>query len=238
MNAIKSHTILSVRPKLVCFDADDTLWYNEEYYQEAEERFCSLMSDYCPRDQAGRILYATEMGNLDLLGYGSKSFTLSMIEAALELTDNQLSNSLLKELIALGKANIAPPMKLLPGAKDTLQQLAPHYRLALATKGDLRDQERKLERSGLAAFFAYVSIVSEKNSSSYQKIFADLSLAPIEFLMVGNSFKSDILPVLELGGQAVYIPSAVLWAHEHSEPIEHPLLKTIEHIEQLLKILL
>ena len=238
MNVKIPHTILSVRPKVICFDADDTLWYNEEYYQEAEERFCALLSDYCPHDQAKQRLYRTEMGNLDLLGYGSKSFTLSMIETALELTDNRLSNSLLKELIALGKANIAPPMELLPGAKDTLQQLAPKYRLALATKGDLRDQERKLVRSGLAPFFEYVSIVSEKTSSSYQKILSDLSLAPIEFLMVGNSFKSDILPVLELGGQAVYIPSAVLWEHEHSEPIEHPLLKTIEHIEQLLKILL
>ena len=229
---------MKIHPKLVCFDADDTLWHNEEYYQEAEERFCTLLSGYFPHDQAKQILYATEMGNLDLLGYGSKSFTISMIEAALELTDNRLSNSLLKELIALGKANIVPPMELLPGVKNTLQQLVPHYRLALATKGDLRDQERKLERSGLALFFEYVSIVSEKNRSSYQKILADLSLAPIEFLMVGNSFKSDILPVLELGGQAVYIPSAVLWVHEHSEPIEHPLLKTIEHVEQLLKILL
>ena len=185
-----------------------------------------------------QVLYETEMRNLDLLGYGSKSFTISMIEAALELTQNQLPNTLLNDLITLGKENIAPPMVVLSGVRETLQKLAPHYRLALATKGDLLDQERKLRRSGLAPFFEYVSIVSEKNPQAYRKILKDLSLSPPEFMMIGNSFKSDILPVLEIGAQAIYIPSAVLWIHERTEPIEHNMLKTIEHIEQLSEILL
>ena len=238
MKTTQSDTFLSVRPKVICFDADDTLWRNEEYYQAAEEQFCTLLGDYCSHDHAKQTLYQTEMRNLELLGYGSKSFTLSMIEAALELTSDLLPVPLLKDLIALGKDNIAPPMELLPQVRETLLQLAPHYRLALATKGDLRDQERKLERSGLAPFFAYVSIVSEKNSHAYTKILNDLSLSPIDFLMVGNSFKSDILPVLELGGQAVYIPSSVLWVYEHLEPVEHPLLKTIDYIGQLIEIVL
>ena len=231
-------SFLSVRPKVLCFDADDTLWRNEEYYQEAEERFCFLLSDFCPHDFSKRVLYDAEMRNLELLGYGTKSFTISMIEAALELTQNQMSNTLLKELLHLGKENIAPPMELLSGAKETLQKLSPHYRLALATKGDLLDQERKLERSGLAPYFEYVSIVSEKKLSAYRKILKDLSLFPHEFLMIGNSFKSDILPVLEMGAQAIYIPSSVLWVHEHTEPIDHPMLHTIQHIEQLSEILL
>jgi len=238
MTTMQPHSFFSVRPTVICFDADDTLWRNEEYYQAAEERFCSLLSDFSPHDKSMQVLYETEMRNLDLLGYGSKSFTISMIEAALELTQNQLPNTLLNDLITLGKENIAPPMVVLSGVRETLQKLAPHYRLALATKGDLLDQERKLRRSGLAPFFEYVSIVSEKNPQAYRKILKDLSLSPPEFMMIGNSFKSDILPVLEIGAQAIYIPSAVLWIHERTEPIEHNMLKTIEHIEQLSEILL
>lgn len=238
MKTMQSQSFLSVRPKVVCFDADDTLWRNEEYYQAAEEHFCHLLGGYCAHDTAKQALYETEIRNLDLLGYGSKSFTLSMIETALELTQGQLPNSILKDLIGLGKENIAPPMELLPRVKETLQKLAPHYRLALSTKGDLRDQERKLQRSGLTPFFEYISIVSEKNCASYQKLVKELSLSPPDFLMVGNSFKSDILPVLEIGAQAVYIPSSVLWVHEQVEPIEHAMLQTITYIEQLQEILL
>ena len=238
MNSLPSHTFRSVRPEVVCFDADDTLWRNEEYYQAAEQRFCYLLSHYCPYTEAQQALYKTEISNLDLLGYGSKSFTISMIETALELTQNQLPNTLLNELIDMGKSTIAPPLELLPNVVETLHQLAPRYRLALATKGDLRDQERKLERSGLSSFFEYISIVSEKNCRSYTKIIKDLSLSPVEFLMVGNSFKSDILPVLEIGAQAVFIPSQVLWVHEQLEPFEHEMLQTINHIQQLTEILL
>jgi putative hydrolase of the HAD superfamily len=239
MDAPLPRTFLSTRPKVICFDADDTLWRNEEYYQQAEQRFCQLLSEYCAdAEVAQQVLYETEMRNLELFGYGSKSFTLSMIEAALELSHDRLPNALLKKLIQLGKENIAPPMELLPNVVETLTALAPRYRLALATKGDLRDQERKIERSGLAPFFTHISIVSEKNIKSYQKIIKELSILPIEFLMVGNSFKSDIWPVLNLGAHAIYIPSSVLWVHERSEPVEHNLLQTISHIEQLLDILL
>ena len=235
---MQSPTFLSVRPLVVCFDADDTLWRNEEYYQQAEQRFSNLLTHYCAPEKARESLYEMEMRNLDLLGYGSKSFTLSMIETALELSRDQLPNTLLRDLIQLGKENIAPPMVLLPQAQETLEKLAPHYRLALATKGDLRDQERKLARSGLAPLFEYVSIVSEKSTFSYQKIITDLAIPPAAFLMVGNSFKSDILPVIEIGAQAVYVPSSVLWVHEVVEPFEHAMLRTLSHIEQLLEILL
>jgi putative hydrolase of the HAD superfamily len=238
MNTNLSHTFLSVSPKVVCFDADDTLWRNEEYYQKAEQRFSHLMSDYCAHEHAQKVLYDWEMRNLDLLGYGTKSFIISMIEAALEITQPQLPNKILSDLVTLGKESIAPPMVLLPDVPEVLRKLAPHYRLALATKGDLRDQERKLERSGLTPFFEYIAIVSEKNVRSYQKILKDLAISPTEFLMVGNSFKSDILPVLEIGASAIYIPSSVLWVHEHVEPFEHIMLKTIQHIGQLPEILL
>jgi len=227
-----------MKPKVICFDADDTLWRNEEYYRAAEQTFCDLLTMYAPPTLSKKVLYDTEIRNLDLLGYGSKAFTISMVEAALEITQDRLPTSILKDLIALGKENIAPPMELLPQVIETLEVLAPHYRLALATKGDLRDQERKLHRSGLRPYFNHISIVSEKNRYCYQKILDECSLSPLEFMMVGNSFKSDILPVLELGAQAVYIPSAVLWIHEEVEPIEHPLLHTIEHIGALTKILL
>ncbi|MCL2502649.1 MAG: HAD family hydrolase [Bacteroidales bacterium] len=235
---MQPHSFLSLCPQVICFDADDTLWLNEKYYQAAEEQFCRLLSDYRAHEDAKQTLYEAEMRNLDLLGYGSKSFTISMIEAALEITQSQLPNTLLKEFIDLGKSVIAPPMELLPNVRETLEKLAPHYRLALATKGDLRDQERKLQRSGLCCFFEYVSILSEKNRQAYEKILKDLSLTPPEFMMIGNSFKSDILPVLEIGAQAVYIPSAILWVHEYVEPVEHAMLKTIEHIGQLPELLL
>ena len=231
-------TFLSIRPKVICFDADDTLWKNDEYYQSAEYAFSNLLLDYCAQEKSLNTLYDWEMRNLDLLGYGAKSFTISMIEAALEITQSQLPASILTHLITIGKENSAPPMELYPMIAETLSKLTPHYRLALATKGDLLDQERKLERSGLAPFFEYVSISSKKNKDVYAKIMKNLSLMPMEFMMVGNSFKSDILPVLQLGAQAVYIPSSVLWVHEQAEPIEHPLLKTVEHIEQLLSLLL
>ena len=221
------------RPKVICFDADDTLWHNEEYYQEAEQRFCELLSDYGAKQDLFSALFAQEMQNMDLLGYGSKAFTISMIEAALKLTQDQLPISLLKQLIALGKENIAPPMVLFPQAETCLQQLRPHFRLALATKGDLRDQERKLERSGLAHYFEDVFIVSEKDTKAYQKIIHRLGISTAEFMMVGNSFKSDILPVLAIGGRAVYIPSAVLWLHEQVEITEHPDLHTLTRLDQL-----
>ena len=218
---------------MVCFDADDTLWHNEEYYQQAEQRFCELMSDYGAKQDLFSALFAQEMQNMDLLGYGSKAFTISMIEAALRLTQDQLPNQLLKQLIALGKGCIAPPMVLLPQTEACLQQLQPHFRLALASKGDLHDQERKVERSGLGPYFEEVFIVSEKDTKAYQKIMQRLGVSASEFMMVGNSFKSDILPVLALGGRAVYIPSAVLWLHEQVEITEHSNLHTLTCIDQI-----
>ena len=222
-----------MKPLVVCFDADDTLWHNEEYYQEAEQRFCQLMSDYGAKPYLLSALFDQEMQNLELLGYGSKAFTISMIEAALKITRDQLPNSLLKQLIALGKDNVAPPMRLFPQAQACLQALQPHFRLALATKGDLRDQERKLERSGLGSYFEDIFIVSEKDTRAYQKMIRRLGIAAEEFIMVGNSFKSDILPVLAIGGRAVYIPSAVLWLHEQVEITEHPNLHTLNNLDQL-----
>ena len=191
------------------------------------------MSDYGAKQDLLSALFDQEMQNMDLLGYGSKAFTISMIEAALKLTQDQLSNNLLKQLITLGKENIAPPMLLFPQAEACLQGLQPHFRLALATKGDLRDQERKLARSGLAPYFEEVFIVSEKDGAAYQKIMQRLRVSANEFMMVGNSFKSDILPVLALGGRAVYIPSAVLWLHEQVEITEHPNLQTLNSLEQI-----
>lgn len=216
--------------KLIAFDADDTLWINEYHYRTAEIRFCEIMKRYADEETANSMLLQREKMNLPLLGYGSKPFIISLIETGIELSGGNISNDEILQLIEIGKETIGRPIELMPEVEDVLSHLSTKYPLILATKGDLKEQESKIERSGLERYFTAVEILSEKNRESYNRIINKHSIKPENFLMVGNSFKSDILPVLEIGGNAIYIPSEIIWAHEVVEEIDHPRLKRAKRL--------
>jgi len=224
--------------KLIAFDADDTLWVNELNYRNAEAKFTTLMAPYTTAEKAIEVLFRIEIANLPLLGYGSKPFIISLIESGIELSGGRLSNNEILQLIAIGKQTMERPMSVYPDVEDILSSLSEKYPLILATKGDLKEQESKIERSGLKKYFAEVEIMSEKNPESYLKIIKAHNIFPEEFLMVGNSFKSDILPVLEIGGRAIYIPCEYTWAHEAAEEIEHPNLVKISAIKDVKTVIL
>ena len=199
------------------FDADDTLWHNENIFERVHERYYELLSRHHDAATVKESLYRTEMRNLELYGYGIKGFMLSSIETAIELTDGRFSPAEVREVLALGREMLNHPVELLDGAREALECLAPSFRLVLITKGDLRDQERKLRKSGVAGLFRAVEIVSEKDAGTYAAILGRHGIEPASFLMVGNSLRSDIVPVLELGGAGVHIPYRITWEHEHAE---------------------
>jgi putative hydrolase of the HAD superfamily len=207
------------REYVIGFDADDTLWHNETIFENVHVRFRALLARYHDAATVDRTLFATEMRNLELYGYGVKGFTLSATETAIQLTQGKISAEEIRQILELGREMLAHPVELLVGVKETLAALAPTHRLLVITKGDLRDQERKLRKSGLADFFRHVEIVSEKDERSYEEIFRRHAIVPKDFLMVGNSLKSDIVPVLALGGSAAYVPYHLTWAHEHVENV-------------------
>lgn len=200
--------------KVIAFDADDTLWVNEPYFREAEDKFCELLEDYLPHHTIQKELYKTEMDNLELYGYGVKSFMLSMIETISRITDNSADSKLIDKAIELGRDLLNKPIELLDGVETVLQQLNGDYRLVMATKGDLMDQERKLNKSGLAKHFHHIEIMSDKKLSDYKKLLKHLDCKPEHFLMIGNSIKSDVIPVLKLGGHAIHVPYHTTWAYE------------------------
>ena len=199
------------------FDADDTLWHNETIFEEYHRRFQTLLARYHEPATVERALYATEMRNLDLFGYGVKSFALSSIETAIELTGGAIPADELRALVQMAKDMLAHPVEMLDGATETVAALAANYRLIVITKGDLRHQERKFQRSGLSALVPHCDVVSEKDDATYARVLARHGIAAEDFLMVGNSMRSDILPVLALGGHAAYIPYPLVWAHEESD---------------------
>jgi putative hydrolase of the HAD superfamily len=203
--------------RCIGFDADDTLWHNENIFERVQERYFELLSRYHDAATVKKALEVTESRNLELYGYGIKGFMLSAIETAIELTDGKVSPAEVRELLALGRKMLEHPVELLDGAREALEALAPRHRLILITKGDLRDQERKLSKSGIAGLFNGVEIVSEKNSDTYERIFLRHGVEPSRFLMVGNSIKSDILPVLALGGSGVHVPYRITWGLEQAE---------------------
>lgn len=202
------------------FDADDTLWHNETLYHTTQEKFRTLLAPYHDAEWIDRKLYETEMRNLQRFGYGIKGFTLSMIETAIELTEGRVQAAEIQQIIGFAKEMMAAPVELLPCVRQTLTALAGRYSLLLITKGDLFDQETKLARSGLAAHFDAVEVVSEKHVDAYAAVLGKHGVQPGQFLMVGNSVRSDILPVLALGAQAVHIPYHITWQHEEAEPHE------------------
>ena len=224
--------------KVIAFDADDTLWVNEPYFREVEDRFCALMEDYLPMHSSAKELFKVEMQNLELYGYGIKAFMLSMIETISVITESKGSLKLVEETIKLGKEMLEKPIELLEGVEDTLKALKGKYRLVVATKGDLMDQERKLRKSGLEEYFHHIEIMSEKRTADYQKLIKHLDIKPGEFMMIGNSVKSDILPVLELGGWGVHVPYHTTWAHELVDvEIENEQFKQVEKLDDVFRFL-
>jgi len=225
--------------KVIAFDADDTLWVNEPYFREAEEKFCSLLEDYMPHHSISQELFKTEMQNLALYGYGVKGFMLSMIETAMRVSGNTVPHSIIEKAIQYGKDLLGKPIELLDGMEEALHLLKKKYRLVVATKGDLLDQERKLKKSGLEHYFHHIEIMSDKQETDYQKLIRHLDINPEEFLMIGNSLKSDIMPVLAIGGHAVHIPYHTTWAHEKVEhSIDHLNFRQAETIKDILPDLL
>ncbi|MBL0335340.1 MAG: HAD family hydrolase [Chitinophagaceae bacterium] len=224
--------------RVIAFDADDTLWVNEPYFLEVEKKFGDLLEDFIPRHNASQELYKTEMQNLPLYGYGVKGFMLCMIETVIRVTSHAASPQVIQKVIQYGQELLNKPIDLLDGVEDVLTALSDNYRLVIATKGDLLDQERKLEKSGLTKYFHHIEIMSEKQPKDYMKLIKHLDCQPDEFLMLGNSIKSDCLPVLELGGHAVHIPYHTTWAHEKvDQSLVHPRFVQIKTIRDILPLL-
>ena len=224
---------------IIAFDADDTLWENESYYKKAEQKLTNLLAEYRVSEFLVEELLKTETRNIATYGYGIKSFTLSMIETAIELTEGKIAAGQIQKIVGFGKEMIATDVVLLKGVREMVQTLSSAHTLMIITKGDLFDQERKVARSGLGDFFKYVEIVSEKTSETYEEILAKYDIAPHCFLMIGNSLKSDVLPVVEIGGQAVYIPNSTTWVHEmvSEEESRKNSYHELEHLGQLPRLL-
>jgi len=203
---------------VIGFDADDTLWVNETYFREVEDKFANILEDYEVNDRAVQELFKVEIRNLGRYGYGVKGFVLSMIECALDLSNHTLPQTSISEIINLGKEMIEYPIELLPDVVDVISRLKDEYRLIVVTKGDLLDQERKLQRSEIAHYFHHLEIVHEKEEANYSRLLRQQDIDPKEFLMVGNSLKSDVLPVVGIGAQAIHIPFHTTWQHEEAEP--------------------
>ncbi len=220
------------RFEVIAFDADDTLWHNERLYVSAQARFKELLAHYHSPEWIDERLFQAEMRNLPHFGYGIKAFALSMIETAGDLTEGRISGHDIQAIIDAAKEMLAAEVELLEHVAETIARLADTYALMLITKGDLRDQETKIARSGLGPHFRHVEIVSDKSPESYSRLLKRHAIAPERFLMVGNSLRSDILPVLALGASAVYVPYRLTWAHEVAEPpsAEQPGYYELEHL--------
>lgn len=220
---------------VIAFDADDTLWVNEPYFRETEDKFAALLEDFMPRHSLIVELYKTEIANLSLYGFGIKGFMLSMIETALRVTMGKNDPKVVEMIIELGQEMLNKPVELLDGVEEVLKALHGKYKLVVATKGDLLDQQRKLTKSGLDHYFHHIEIMSDKQEKDYQKLLKHLDCNPESFLMLGNSLKSDVLPVLNIGGHAVHIPYHTTWVHESIDhTIEHPNFYEMESLSEVL----
>ena len=223
---------------MIAFDADDTLWVNEPYFQNTEKKFCVLLEEFMPQHTVSRELLKIEIENLAIYGYGIKGYILSMIEAALKITDGNIPVQVIQTIISYGKELLDEPIELLDGVQDVLDALQAHYRIVVATKGDLLDQERKLRKSGLSHYFHHIEIMSEEKEADYLKLLKHLDIRPEEFLMIGNSLKSDVIPVLNIGGRAIHIPYHTTWAHEQVETtLEHQNFRHAELLKDVLGLL-
>lgn len=218
----------------VAFDADDTLWHNEHLFQDTQKKLEAIVQRYRPGEDIHDALFAVEMRNLELFGYGIKGFTLSMVEAAIQLTEERITAQEVHEIVQLGKHMMQAPVDLLDGVEETLAAVCGRYRVILITKGDIVDQTSKIERSGLADRFEQVEIVPRKDAAIYRTIFERHGIEPSHTVMVGNSMPSDVLPMLELGGHGVHVPYALLWAHEaHDADPESERFHRLERLDEL-----
>ncbi|MCT4578289.1 HAD family hydrolase [Donghicola sp.] len=228
-----AHTVTTL-----AFDADDTLWHNERHFRMSEERFADLLKDYADPDHLAERLLAAEKKNVGHYGFGVKGFVLSMIETAIEVTDERVPARVIKELIASGQDLLSYPIELMPGAGEVVEQMAGHYKLIVITKGDLLDQERKLAQSGLGEMFDGVEIVSDKTAAMYEQLFVKWSNGSSGAMMIGNSMKSDVIPAIEAGAWGVYVPSEITWALEHAEaPKESAKFREISSLHALPELL-
>jgi len=224
--------------KVIAFDADDTLWANETYFRDAEQEFATILSKYQSKIKIDNELFNKEIENLKLYGYGVKGFVLSMLESALEISNYQINQEDIGKILNIGKAMLDKPIKLLDDIELVLQSLQTNYKVILATKGDLLDQERKLEKSGLLKYFHHVEVMSDKKAINYLKLIACLDIKPNELLMIGNSLKSDVLPLIEIGAEAIHIPFHTTWIHEEISELEKSLIdyKTVLNIKEVLTL--
>lgn len=221
--------------KVIAFDADDTLWVNEPHFQATEKKFCDMLEDYLPHHTISRELLSIEIANMRYYGFGVKGFMLSMIETAIKISDKTIGVEAIEKIIQIGKELLDTHNELIEGVEDVLATLQGKYRLVMATKGDLLDQERKLNNSGLAQYFHHIEIVSDKKEAEYTKLIKHLDIEPSEFLMIGNSLKSDILPVLNIGGHGFHVPYHTTWAFETVDKhIEHPNFRELKNIKEVL----
>lgn len=226
--------------KVLAFDADDTLWESEPLYREAERQWAGILKEYGTLEELSAALYAVEVANMEDLGYGAKAFTLSLLETSAKVSGGALTAGQMLDILAIGRRLLHNPAVPIPGVRPALEALhaSGRYRMVLLTKGDLLDQEHKTERSGLAPFFDRVCVVSNKTEREYRSLLDEFGIGPEAFLMVGNSFKSDIRPVLELGGWGIYIPFHITWELEKTEEFDHHRLIRAERFEDILPLLL
>lgn len=223
-----------MRLTTIGFDADDTLWQNEQFFRQTEKRFIEMLAAHCDEDVVTHSLLEAERRNLTAYGFGIKGFTLSMIETAVEVTQGRVPAATIADILATGREMLSHPVVTLPHAHATLERLAARYRLVLITKGDLFDQERKLEQSGLGDFFDAVEIVSDKRAETYGRIFTRHGDGPDRSMMVGNSLKSDILPAIEAGSWGVHIPHELTWALDHADrPPDLPRFRQLSDLAAL-----
>ncbi len=220
------------------FDADDTLWQNEQFFRLTEKRFAELLSDHAAETRVSERLLEAEKRNLQFYGFGIKGFTLSMIETAIEVTDGRVDPAVIGEIINAGRAMHSHPIEPLPHARETLERLAGQYRIVLVTKGDLFDQERKLAQSGLGDYFDGVEIVSDKSAETYARVFARHGEGAETAMMVGNSLKSDVLPAIAAGSFGVHVPHPLTWQLEHAEaPVANPRFRELPDLGHLPRLL-
>ena len=237
--------------KAIAFDADDTLWALQNYFEDVEHEYCQLLAQYGKEKEISAALFEVETKNMPLLGYGCKAFTISLVENAVKVSHGKVGAEVIGQIIDLGKSLLQIDATPLEGVEKTLARIREikadnassddeaqrKYKLAVFTKGELQDQENKLWRSGLGRYFDVVSIVSDKTPEAYRRLCKELEVTPEELLMVGNSFKSDIAPALKIGASAVHIPFHTTWAHEKIEEYEHPKLRRISRFEELEEVL-
>ena len=222
--------------KVIGFDADDTMWVNEPYYRETEAIFYALLTEYITADECARELYKVEMKNLSLYGYGAKGFMLSLIETAYRVSNYKVDLPVVERIIELGHELLDKDVVLIDGIREVLDKLnAKGQKLIIATKGDLLDQQRKLAKSGLEKYFHHIEVMSDKQEKDYRKLIAHLDIEPQDFLMIGNSIRSDILPVLAIGGHAIHVPFHTTWIHEEVEVDED--LKNYHKVEEVSEVL-